>query len=64
MGGEKNEKLFILGLLGHLGRVLEPLGDVLEPSWGVLIGSWGLLGRFGRLPGIILEAFLKDFLAS
>ena len=40
------------------------LGDVLEALWGILRGSWGVLGRPWRLPGIILEAFLKDFLAS
>ena len=39
------------------------LGDVLEALWGILRGSWGVLGRPWRLPGIILEAFLKDFLA-
>ena len=40
------------------------LGDVLEALWGILRGSWGVLGAPWRLPGIILEAFLKDFLAS
>ena len=40
------------------------LGDVLEALWGILRGSWGVPGRPWRLPGIILEAFLKDFLAS
>ena len=39
------------------------LGDVLEALWGILRGSWGFLGKPWRLPGIILEAFLKDFLA-
>ena len=50
--------------LGHLGRVLEPLGDVLGPSWDVLGGSCGVLGWPWRLPGTILEAFSKEFLAS
>ena len=50
--------------LGHLRKVLEPLGVVLGPFWGVLGGSQGVLGRPWRLPGAILEAFLKDFRVS
>ena len=66
------------GYLGQAQRVLDAsgahfeesesairrLGDVLEALWGILRGSWGVPGRPWRLPGIILEAFLKDFLAS
>ena len=57
LGGKKNEKLFILELLGHLGWALELLGNVLGPSCSVLGGSWEVLGRFWRFPGTILEAF-------
>ena len=40
------------------------LDDVLEAPWGILRNSWGFLGRPWRLPAVILEAFLKDFLVS
>ena len=64
LGGKKNEKLFILELLGHLGRALELLGNVLGPSWDVLGNSWGVLGKPWRLPGAILKAVFKDLFAS
>ena len=65
----------ILGRLSASWRCLElnlkasesairRLGDVSEALWDILRGSWGVLGRPRRLPGIILEAFLKDFLPS
>ena len=50
--------------LGASESAVGRLGDVLRSSWSVLGGSWQVLGRPWRLPGTILEAFLKDFLAS
>ena len=50
--------------LGASESVIGWLWSVFGRSWGVLGGSWEVLGRPWRLPGTILEAFLKDFLAS
>ena len=49
---------------GHLGWNFGHLGDVLGPSWGILGDFWGFMGGPGKLPGTILETFLKDFRGS
>ena len=49
--------------LGASESAIGRLGNVLGLSWDVLGGSWEFIGKPWRLPGTILEAFLKDFLA-